>query len=144
MPISHWFSPHWLGTDTSSGGPSSLGSWWVTSLNSMLSQHGQLRTIDRNEFGVTTVTTITTTRCFVFQDTEERQRSVYRLTKTVDYVALLPSSLDLIAKTDDQITMVVNTHGRIVVSAGTLTEITRFEHWEHGLQFLAAGIRRVS
>jgi hypothetical protein len=117
---------------------------FIESMDEFLSQTGQYCTMGRTAFGVSTITTITTTKCFAYQGTFQEIKSGTQFTRPFDYFILLPSTISTVICEGDVIKSVIDSSGNTVVACGKLEKFDKYSHWNHGLQCYIGGLTVVS
>jgi hypothetical protein len=115
---------------------------FITWINSLLTFIGQVVQTDTDVFGDTTVTSISTTACFVYMGEVERDIKSTQLTRTFDFTLLLPSNLDGVVSVGNTIQNVVDINSRTVINTGVVEEVQELSHWSDGLQVFVCGVNR--
>lgn len=98
-----------------------------------MTQVGQLRTINRNEYGSTVVTSITTTVCLVYQDQEMQTQQAPLQAAMGNHFLVVPNTLTIAL--DDHITAVVDRDGVAVLADAKIKRVTEQNHWRYGTRF---------
>jgi hypothetical protein len=99
-------------------------------LDDMLLHHGQLRKLAKNGFGsVTTVTTIVTVACYVYEDTKTLKLTDARFTQPLGWCALFPASVLSQLAINDQLVAVTDAASATIISTAVITDIHVYRHW---------------
>lgn len=94
---------------------------------------GQLRSMARNSHGDTVVTTITTVKCLVYQDSDQQRMTNPTITDLNKHFALIPTGVTI--KLHDHLSVVVNQFGESIVDDARITKITNWGSWRRKVRF---------
>jgi len=94
---------------------------------------GQLRSMSRDEFGDSVVTTITTVKCLVYQDSDQQRQTNPTITDLNKHFALIPTGTTI--KLHDHLSVVINRFNEIIISDARVTKITNFGSWRRKVRF---------
>lgn len=93
------------------------------------------RVLSRDANGETLVTTITTTACFMYMDSVDRQplgNDVF--TKEIVNTILFPTSLTV--TTNDIVLQVEDKRGNLILSRGVISSFLVYRHYDYGDQLI--------
>ena len=94
---------------------------------------GQLRSMGRNGYGDSVVTTVATVKCLVYQDTDEQRMTNPVITNLNKHFALIPTGITI--KLHDHLSVVVNQFGESIIDDARVTNITNFGSWRRKIRF---------
>jgi len=94
---------------------------------------GQLRSMVRGEFGDTTVTTVTTVKCLVYQDSDKQDQTNPTITRVGKHFAIVKT--DVTVKLHDHLSLVVNKFGESILGDARITNLTAFGSWRRKVRF---------
>lgn len=105
-----------------------------------LTQVGQLRTMTRDRYGATVVSTITTIPCLLYQDKLMQEQTAPVQLQTGHHSLILPNTVTVSA--EDHITAVVDKFGGAVLDDGKIITIIEYNQWRHGTRFIHCMVER--
>lgn len=105
----------------------------LININKYVTMTGQLRSMARNEYGDTTVTTITTVKCLVYQDSDQQRMTNPVITDLNKHFALIPTGVTI--KLHDHLSVVLNRFGETVIDDARIAKITNFGSWRRKIRF---------
>jgi len=109
--------------------------------DSILRYLGQVQKPVYDGFGsVTSVTTIATASCFVYQRDHLLETKGTEYTYPDTYLVLFPLALRGVLAVNDRVLHVRNRSGREVLASGVITELYPYFHWRDNLQLYAAEV----
>lgn len=94
---------------------------------------GQLRSVARDNFGDAEVTTITTIKCLVYQDTDQQQQTNPTITNFDKHFAIVPTGVTI--KLHDHLSVVMNRFGESIIDDARITKITNYGSWRRKVRF---------
>ncbi len=105
----------------------------LININKYVTMTGQLRSMARNDHGDTVVTTITTIKCLVYQDTDQQDMTNPIITDLNKHFALIPFGVTI--KLHDHLSVVVNKFGESIIDDARITKQTNFGSWRRKVRF---------
>jgi hypothetical protein len=98
---------------------------------------GQLRSMARNPTGDTVVTTVTTIKCLVYQDSDEQRTTNPTITDLDKHFAIVQTAIPLgvVIKLHDHLSVVVNQYGESIIDDARITKITAWGSWRRKVRF---------
>lgn len=94
---------------------------------------GQLRSVARNSHGDTVITTVTTIKCLVYQDSDQQRMTNPVVTNLNQHFAIVPIGVTI--KLHDHLSVVVNKFGQQILTDARITKITGFSSWRRKVAF---------
>lgn len=93
----------------------------------------QLNSMSVDQFGQTSVTTVTTVNCYVYTGDSERRVKAAVREQTYSYECILPNTLTV--NNDDQLILIKNYGGETVLNQGTIVKNILYDHYLYGSKF---------
>ena len=105
----------------------------LININKYVTMTGQLRSMARGTHGDTVVTTITTIKCLVYQDSEQQSMTNPVITDKDKHFALIKAGE--VIKLHDHLSVVINKFGESILDDARVTKITKFGSWRRRVRF---------
>ena len=98
---------------------------------------GQLRSMARDGRGDTVVTTISTVKCLVYQDSDQQRMTNPVITDLNKHFALIATGVPkgVTIKLHDHLSVVVNKFGESIIVDARITKITNWGSWRRKVRF---------
>ena len=100
-----------------------------------LTQFGQLRRMDRDQYGDAEQTSIVTVSCLVYQETNEQSTTNPAITALQQDRCCLPTSIRTLVREHDHLSVVTDQFGNVVLQDARVKKIIDYNHWRHEPRF---------
>ena len=119
--------------DDDEEGHSQVNPTLLININKYVTMIGQLRSMGRGSHGDADVTSITTVKCLVYQDSDQQRMTNPAITDLNKHFAIVPTSVVL--KLHDHLSVVVNKFGESIIDDARVTKVTAFGSWRRKVRF---------